>query len=515
MASNAAILAGNSHIKTHSATRSRSLSGSSNLLLSRNGMSNRQSVALDSAAGGVALSHVGSVAAPYTPSSTGGPTTPYSYISTSGNATGTRTGGIVNIKAAEPADPWFRQPRPKRAPAELQSPSSQSHGSMSSGDWQKIIADDPDSPAALNSRGSWVAPLPAHLGNQRERSGSNPEEATRPKTDYATREVDYYYGVRGPALSHAPTRRLKTGPADPTGPVSSATGWFKGLFGGKIKEKGKGFEVVRSSRMPPPPQSRDEIDIALEEQGPYLDNPEGIAVTPTSRRTLALEDEGDSVGGGTRKLPSKRITPVSSDDEGIVADAEISDEEGHTFRVTPEPPMLDVDTGDEFQMPSRFGSKASSRPTRHDIIPVVPRKSSRRTSSHDSPGDFDRLPRIQQSPSANLKPGFLLSDTATQRMPFIASDEKSSQHNRNASMRTGNSSVSALTVSSHNNSLLEVDLSSTPKTGRPSSLGFVQQHRAGDGMRVVIDDHIAEGTTAELVNDTPPRVSGPSPHTKF
>ena len=57
----------------------------------------------------------------------------------------------------------------------------------------------------------------------------NPNELTRTKTDYAIREVDFYYGIRGPALSGG-TRKLRTGPANPTGPMSSVTGWFKGFI---------------------------------------------------------------------------------------------------------------------------------------------------------------------------------------------------------------------------------------------------------------------------------------------
>ena len=58
--------------------------------------------------------------------------------------------------------------------------------------------------------------------------------------------------------------------------MSNATSWFKslGIFGGPKKEKGKGFEVVRSARMPPQM-------IPLEEDGesptmpqePYKDSP--------------------------------------------------------------------------------------------------------------------------------------------------------------------------------------------------------------------------------------------------
>ena len=504
MVSDAAMLATNSENKRHSTARSRSLSASSNLLLGRSAMSDRQSVALESAVGGT-LSHAGSAATPYTP--TGGPATPYSYLPSSGNGAGTRTSGIVNIKAAAPADPWFRPPRPRKNTAELQSPGTHSQGSMSSGDWQKITADDPDSPGFVDGRESWVAPLPAHLGNLRERSGSNPDESAHPKTDYATREVDYYYGVRGPALSHAPTRRLGTGPADPTGPVSSATGWFKGLFGGKTKEKGKGFEVVRSSRMPPR-QSLDNTDIALEEQEPYQDNPAGVAVTPSKRRMLTLDDEGDdAVRGGTWRLPLGRVSPVPSNDRGINEDGEISDDEGHMHRVTMRPPILDIDTGEEFSVPTRFGSKASARPSRYDAmmgeeeIPDIPRKSSRRKGSNGSPIDFSRLTEANPLPSGTSK--HLMPETAAaQRMPFVTADGSNSQHDRNLSMRTGNSSGSGLTSSSHSPGDYSDHTQSGRTLERPSSVGFVQQHRASDALRVVVPgEHVPDASTAELVAD--------------
>jgi len=99
---------------------------------------------------------------------------------------------------------------------------------------------DPSDLDATLSRGATPAPhgsLPINLA---------------PRTDYTTREVDFYYGVRGPALnSERPGRKLGTGPADPTGPVATAQGWLRSLFSGKTKDKGKGFEVVRSARMPP------------------------------------------------------------------------------------------------------------------------------------------------------------------------------------------------------------------------------------------------------------------------
>ncbi|KAI5300081.1 hypothetical protein KEM56_002747, partial [Ascosphaera pollenicola] len=75
-------------------------------------------------------------------------------------------------------------------------------------------------------------------------------EPGRPAKDYAIREADFYYRVRGPALSAKPTRKLKTGSANPIETEEGGVmGWFSKLFGaGKTKEKGKGFEVVRSHR---------------------------------------------------------------------------------------------------------------------------------------------------------------------------------------------------------------------------------------------------------------------------
>lgn len=123
------------------------------------------------------------------------------------------------------------------------------------------------------------SPAPA-LAFLRQRTDSQGEGG--PRTDYAVREVDQYY--RGPALSDQPTRKLKTGPADPQGPVVNAQSWFQrlmlGVTGKKNKEAGKGFEVVRASRMPPgmqqqPPEGEDvemETSPQIHEE-PYRDDP--------------------------------------------------------------------------------------------------------------------------------------------------------------------------------------------------------------------------------------------------
>ena len=320
--------------------RPRSLSASSGLLLTRPAISGPGSIGPESVSvPGGAQSNTGSAGPPYTPTTPGGgaPST-FSYVPASSHAgpSASTRGGIINLRSGEPVDPYFRQPRPRRVTMELSSPGARSRGSWASGDWTKVNGPDnggssPD-PGEGPSISGRVTPQPAHLGSMRDRSDSNPEDSPRPKTDYATREVDYYYGVRGPALSQMQTRRLKTGPADPTGPVSSAAGWFKTFLGGKSKEKGKGFEVVRSSRMPHQENLLNDEDdaIALQDQAPYSDNPEAEKQPrshPGRPRKLILDDEGGAVGAGTRNLPDGPPSPLSNDGADSAGDGIVSDDE--------------------------------------------------------------------------------------------------------------------------------------------------------------------------------------------
>jgi hypothetical protein len=191
--------------------------------------------------------------------------------------------------------------------------------------------------------------------------------AISPRTDYSTREVDFYYGVRGPALnSDRPGRKLGTGPADPTGPVATAAGWFRNLFSGKTKEKGKGFEVVRSARMPP----------AMQAAGGFTDDspPEGIPVAMSMLRNGPIESDDDE--------PTPKRKPNR-------------------------PAKLDLEAGPE-----------------HDT-PRVPRKSSRRhsTAEHSGTPSFNLV-----SPISPQDSGFPLDygrqdsmgggSSTTSRLPF-------------------------------------------------------------------------------------------------
>ncbi|KAK5712774.1 hypothetical protein LTR15_011766 [Elasticomyces elasticus] len=181
-----------------------------------------------------------------------------------------------------------------------------------------------DSPVVSPGRGEFepgagyrdsASPAPAYF---RDRADSN-EGVGSPRPDYAVREVDQYY--RGPALSDLPTRKLKTGPADPTGPAAQAQGWFQRLMvgakgGQKAKEPSKGFEVVRSSRMPMRngggPAGNGAGQGRLEEEAMEMQTSPRMAESPYRDSPPLRQGELQAGGGAARA-----VSPVgSSEDDG-------------------------------------------------------------------------------------------------------------------------------------------------------------------------------------------------------
>ena len=519
--------------------RSRSMSGSSAILLNRQGGGdNRQSMGLDSVSAGGAGD---------TPVSGGAST--FSYIPGDSQAAGHSAqapSGIVNLRNAETADPYYRPPRLRRATLEMGSPHVQSRGSWNSAEWanKRWSHHSPDvegSPTPVENpmisrRGT---PVPAHLGGTRDRSDSDAEDPRHSNTDYATREVDFYYGVRGPALSNQPTRRLKTGPADPTGPVSSASGWIKGLFGGKTKEKGKGFEVVRSSRVPPMGRRTPSGAIMQAKEPPYRDDP--TAEQPERSRDLALSDEGDAIGGGTRHLPEdddNEPSPLNSADEHSADDSASDDDwaPNRDSQIPAFPPTLpSIETPGGIELPSRMGSKASSQPTREGTWrsakpPMVPRKSSRRDSSTDLSKRGARLSTVAQSPSATpqrttriyegdkpLSGKLQPPEDGSRRMPFDTHKKSASfgTHISAGGSSAGSSTYPSVTQEADNDPTEHAGPSSSVlemhgfQFDRPTSLGYVQQHRASDHIHTRGTSLL--GSSAELVDDPARRSVSPQP----
>ncbi|KAI1143369.1 integral membrane protein [Hypoxylon sp. FL0543] len=384
------------------------------------------------------------------------------------------------------ADPYYRPPRARRATIDEIGSSSpnRTRASLGSVDLsthrlsqpERPTPDGDDTPGAAGKVNPAPAPVPYI-------------PVFAPRADYSTREVDFYYGVRGPALnSEGPGRRLGTGPADPTSPVATATGWLKRLFGGKTKEKGKGFEVVRSARMPPAMRARG---------GEFIDEPpEGIPVAMGVLRNGPIEsdDEDDT----PRSKRSKRVGEDAAQGELLNEDGEprSSDEmDLETTKVSKDPPLLpDLDAGESFKVPSRIASKASRHPSQRaakaqkdgeDVpeVPEVPRKSSKRNSSVEPLGGrrlVDVGPStaapVSQTQSNDTRP----PGTASTRLPF---DRTNSQKRLSVSSTTGTE---------------DSNLPSANGTEeRPTSYGYVHQHNIS---RVDPDQPVdLLGSTAEVV----------------
>ncbi|KAI9791276.1 MAG: hypothetical protein M1816_004057 [Peltula sp. TS41687] len=479
--------------------RPRSTSGSSALLLNRHVTSDgRASVGLESASalGGIGHNRSASGSA-YTPT-TPGAASPFSMIHGETHDPG-------------PADPYYRPPRIRRPTLEGPSPGARSRVSTLSADWankrwsqvsrERGTPDEMEGPTSPG-RGT---PVPAYFAS-RELSDVNLNDPRRPPTDYAVREVDYYYGVRGPALSSMPSRRLGTGPADPTGPIASAASWFRGLFGGKTKEKGKGFEVVRSSRVPGPRLAPD--GMPEHEIDGYRDE-----ITPAREGTYAREQ---GVPNGSNEVPLVDIEHASDAEthdrkgEGEEDSLQSDSESSRKSPISPIPPSLpQIDTVGGIELPSRIGSKASSRPSQDTSglrAPEVPRKSSKRPRAAlvDVTHDATRLSAITASPPVtpgiitqprsrerlnldnNSNPG-PTSRSSSPRMPF-GSEQSTEAGSRSSSMlqpqnSEGNIAGSSAAAASKRTPSPPVAAQSVTHH-RQTSLGYVQQHRASDSIYI-------------------------------
>lgn len=471
--------------------RARSMSGSSAVLLNQvyNAGSQRASLGFDQFSQGGEYSHGGT-----SPGTPGTNATPFNFLAGSASSSRRPTMGTT----LDNPDPYYRPPRPRKQTMDSVTPGVSGRGSGGSADLPNTpYADNPEQ-AETGDVGegpsSWSpnrSITPAFLRTHRDDSDPNLER--RNKTDYSVRESDFYYGLRGPALSAQPTRKLKTGPADPMGPVSNATGWFKslGLFGGKKKEKGKGFEVVRSHRMPP------QMMIAEEDEEsppiphePYRDSPG----TPSgAKKSLQHDSPVGGLGVAGVRRSSESESDKSTDDP--------LDHPMHTRVSDTAPTLGPIDTGGGIELPSRIGSRAShmSRGQPPSRAPTIPRKSSRRTHSTDQAilESSSRLSTVVGSPPGT--PGGMSGSgpgdhrpqhlQPTQGLPIrlpFASSEPSPSPERTP----GHSAASSLYPTDANsdfNGLVVGDELAPPPAiqadERPLSTGYVHQHVARDSIQ--------------------------------
>ncbi|KAL4960544.1 uncharacterized protein BDV14DRAFT_182491 [Aspergillus stella-maris] len=418
-------------------SRPRSLSGSSALLLNRATGNESKGSAIYEAERSHSRANSAGL---YTP------TTPGGFQGSGYHTTGSNSPKIGPVFAMQPNDPYYRPPRPRKRNERGFSDDSGRRGS--SGLYRDVsfadMEDDAMEGPSISRRGT---PTPAYIPAPKD--DLEIDEPRKNRKDYAVREVDFYYRVRGPPLSHTGTRKLKTGPADPTGPVSSATGFFRNLFQGKTKDKGKGFEVVRSSRAPPP-GLMPEREAAHE---PYSDEP--------ANQNDAERDQS---------TPEPTTAPQETDR---------SDDE--TPRGAPMSLPL-IDAGGTIELPSRVGSRREDVPTLSR--PKTPSRSSKRKRRDSESAQAQE--EEDKSDDVSLRP----AQAGTARLPFSATSSPS--RDRNYSL----ASTTASTSSGH-------ERTARSRIERPSSVGYVAQHRARDNIHQPHPEQPSfSESAAELVDES-------------
>ncbi|GFF44350.1 uncharacterized membrane protein C1322.03 [Aspergillus udagawae] len=438
-------------------SRPRSLSGSSALLLNRATASDgRASGIFESGSAHGGTHSRANSSGLYTPTTLGG------FQGAGYQTTGSNSPKSGLIYAMQPHDPYYRPPRPRRnnERGSFEKGRAVSRTVSRSGNLGDMDDDLIEGPS-ISGRGT---PVPAYIPAPKDDLDYDDSRPSR--KDYAVREVDFYYRVRGPPLSQSGTRKLKTGPADPTGPVSSATGFFRNLFRGKTKEKGKGFEVVRSARAPPPGlfTGGDSFN------EPYRDEPE----------------EQHSPDHG-RQATENAVEELDSED----------DANSPTTRPSISLPHLDI--GGAIELPSRLGSRRSS------LSPSVTRRDSVNALDLEKDAPSQSLPVVEEAVSTGGSTPELQRDTTrfstsqlqpssgAGRLPFSANSSPS---------RDRNLSIASTTASRSSSRRVGHDGSGKPE--RPSSVGYVAQHRTSDYIHQASpDEPTFAGSAAELVDEAP------------
>jgi hypothetical protein len=425
---------------------------------------------------------------------------PFTFL---GGGSSSQSSRRPTMGTMDAADPYYRPPRPRKHTMDSIVAAAPGKAPLGSADIVDApYSDNLDTEAIKAGEGpsrTSGTPAPAYLRLNRDDSDPNLDRRNN-NTDYSVRESDFYYGLRGPALSSQPTRKLKTGPADPMSPVSSATGWFKSLnlLGGRKKEKSKGFEVVRSTRIPPQMMAVEENAESPEVvQEPYRDSPES---PPRAR----------NVSGGSGVATAAALTGGrrdSSDSDSDMSEEERDYDPGN--RISPIAPALGpIESFGGIELPSRIGSRASrvtQAPGPPSRVPSIPRKNSRRTKSTEAALLPDRLSTVMDVPTAESPMFKASSQRRSQhlqpggpgglpiRLPF-GSTEPSPERS------PGPSAASSI----YRNDGVS-DLNAPPAIGgtseRPLSTGVVQHHVTKDSVqRDVYDAGSHLEASAEIVD---------------
>jgi hypothetical protein len=476
----------------HNRDRSRSLSASSAMMLNAHSPDQRGSVNFDSFSQGEAGSTMTGGTSPG-PSTPGGTHSPFSFIPGANSSTQGRRVAPVS-KGIEPTDPYYRPPRLRRPTLDaFQDPAQEMEEPVKRSSQPPAATDVGEGPSAFSpNRGSITA---AFLRNFRDDSESQIGNSPRKYTDYSTRESDFYYGVRGPALSKTHgSRRLKTGPADPMSPIGSATGWFKGFFAGRTADKKKGFEVVRST----PLHQLQEQDEEAPPPGaePYQDSPEQSAAAldgvtgagalrglPRESEHSHYADEGPSSSRHMRQLSNvpPMIAPITSMGSIHISNRSASNSSSARY------------------MPANLHRNSSGEVS---VVGALPKKGPGvdRVSSFRGPGNKDPEARVPFSSTRTAEPHESGHSTrgSMASSNYPASEEALDLENRPAS-NTGNPIV----YSSNPYEYPAPAFAFGNELERPMSTGRVAKHKAGEGIHYGVypgDSRVLQGSAAELVD---------------
>lgn len=382
------------------------------------------------------------------------------------------------LVALEAADPYYRPPRRRRSTSEnspLEPAGAIFNGPEPSGAGGLLQppgqSGDPGEAGADISRGA--TPVGPGTGLGLPGTSNTAVNAVPNRPDYSTREVDFYYGVRGPALnSDGLGRKLGTGPADPTGPIATATGWFRNIMGGKGKDKSKGFEVVRSSRMPP----------AMARNAGFGDEtpPEGIPVALGVLRNGPIDDEDEDDKLQPNRAPKPTDTLLNT--EGDAHDSDHEDADHHApGEPRPVSPMSSDDEDDDV------------RDSNYYDAPDIPRKSSKRDSANLSHRHMPSLSIVDSHPDSQEDAGRAHKHTSSlsidaPKLPNLPFERSKSQKR-----------LSSMSSADFRDEFTTVDLGGVD-ADRPVSYGMVSQHSINR-----VDPLRREGTlrssSGELVNE--------------
>ncbi|OAA64904.1 integral membrane protein [Cordyceps fumosorosea ARSEF 2679] len=410
---------------------------------------------------------------------TPGETSTFSFLATPNTAARSghaHHGHQSSIATLEAADPYYRPPRRRRSTNENlpQEPVTGHFTPDQPGLLQPPgAAGEPGDAAADISRGATPVAPGTGLGPPGTTMAALNAVPNRP--DYSTREVDFYYGVRGPALnSDSLGRKLGTGPADPTGPIATATGWFRNFMGGKSKDKSKGFEVVRSSRMPP----------AMARNAGFGDEtpPEGIPVALGVLRKGPIDDEDEDDNLQPNRAPKPTATLLSARDKGHDSGDEDA-AHGPGEREPISPVTSDDEDDDDGQVSTYYDA------------PDIPRKSSKRDSVNISPHHMPALSVVDSQDAGSSS--HARDDGSERAHRRIASHSSNAPKLPNLPFERTKSQkrLSSMSSMDFRDGFTTVDLN----TERPASYGMVSQHsisRVATNPRATL-----HSSSAELVDE--------------